>query len=138
MKKKHLASTAGAIAAMAALSLIVVSCGGDEDRSIDHTSMAATVCEDGCPGLPPWCTNGTTQACLDFCADGGCVVCHKGRKTKELPQEAVPAHLGHGDQLGPCPVDDDDADSDSDSDSDSDGDHKRRHRHRHGGANHCK
>lgn len=30
------------------------------------------------------------------------LVCHKGKKTMELPSEAVDAHLGHGDTLGPC------------------------------------
>ena len=30
------------------------------------------------------------------------VVCHKGKKTLELPQDAAKAHLGHGDRLGPC------------------------------------
>ena len=34
------------------------------------------------------------------------LVCHKPNKnahTLSLPQSAVPAHLGHGDILGPCP-----------------------------------
>ncbi len=34
------------------------------------------------------------------------LVCHKPNKnghTLSLPQSAVPAHLGHGDKLGPCP-----------------------------------
>jgi hypothetical protein len=36
-------------------------------------------------------------------AGGGTeVVCHKGKKTLVLPQEAVQAHLDHGDSLGPC------------------------------------
>ena len=30
------------------------------------------------------------------------VVCHKGKKTLELPQDAAQAHLGHGDRRGPC------------------------------------
>ena len=30
------------------------------------------------------------------------LVCHKGKKTLELPQKAVQAHLDHGDSLGPC------------------------------------
>jgi hypothetical protein len=30
------------------------------------------------------------------------VVCHKGKKTLELPRDAAQAHLGHGDTLGPC------------------------------------
>ena len=30
------------------------------------------------------------------------VVCHKGKKTLELPRDAAKAHLDHGDKLGPC------------------------------------
>lgn len=30
------------------------------------------------------------------------LVCHKGKKTLELPREAINAHLGHGDHRGPC------------------------------------
>lgn len=30
------------------------------------------------------------------------VICHKGKKTMELPASAVDAHLGHGDRRGPC------------------------------------
>ena len=30
------------------------------------------------------------------------VVCHKGKKTLELPRNAAQAHLDHGDKLGPC------------------------------------
>lgn len=30
------------------------------------------------------------------------LVCHKGKKTMELPREAIDAHLGHGDYRGPC------------------------------------
>jgi hypothetical protein len=33
---------------------------------------------------------------------GTALVCHKGKKTLELPQEAVQAHLDHGDSRGPC------------------------------------
>lgn len=33
---------------------------------------------------------------------GTTVVCHKGKKTLNLPNEAVRAHLDHGDRLGPC------------------------------------
>jgi hypothetical protein len=30
------------------------------------------------------------------------VVCHKGKKTLELPSSAADAHLGHGDTRGRC------------------------------------
>lgn len=30
------------------------------------------------------------------------VVCHKGKKTLELPRSAAQAHLNHGDKPGPC------------------------------------
>jgi hypothetical protein len=30
------------------------------------------------------------------------VVCHKGKKTLELPSDGAKAHLNHGDRLGPC------------------------------------
>jgi hypothetical protein len=33
---------------------------------------------------------------------GTATVCHKGKKTMELPKEAVRAHLDHGDRMGPC------------------------------------
>ncbi len=33
---------------------------------------------------------------------GSVIVCHKGKKTLELPQEAARAHIGHGDTYGPC------------------------------------
>jgi hypothetical protein len=30
------------------------------------------------------------------------LVCHKGKKTLELPRDAAQAHLNHGDRRGPC------------------------------------
>lgn len=33
---------------------------------------------------------------------GTALVCHKGKKSMELPREAVQAHLNHGDHRGPC------------------------------------
>jgi hypothetical protein len=30
------------------------------------------------------------------------VLCHKGKKTMELPGSAAQAHLDHGDRRGPC------------------------------------
>jgi hypothetical protein len=30
------------------------------------------------------------------------LVCHKGKKTLELPREAIGAHLDHGDYRGRC------------------------------------
>lgn len=36
-------------------------------------------------------------------AGGGTVLlCHKGKKTMELPQEAARAHIDHGDRYGSC------------------------------------
>ena len=33
---------------------------------------------------------------------GSELICHKGKKTMELPSSAVGGHLGHGDYRGPC------------------------------------
>ena len=51
----------------------------------------------------------SVSACALTPVDGGgkaggdtVVVCHKGKKTLELPREAASAHLGHGDTRGPC------------------------------------
>jgi hypothetical protein len=30
------------------------------------------------------------------------MVCHKGKKTMELPRSAAAAHRDHGDRYGPC------------------------------------
>ena len=30
------------------------------------------------------------------------LVCHKGKKTLELPREAAKAHINHGDSFGSC------------------------------------
>lgn len=30
------------------------------------------------------------------------VLCHKGKKTMQLPRSAMQGHLGHGDRLGRC------------------------------------
>ncbi|MEQ1440634.1 hypothetical protein AAG565_14850 [Fontimonas sp. SYSU GA230001] len=35
-------------------------------------------------------------------AGGTVLLCHKGKKTMELPQEAARAHLDHGDRYGAC------------------------------------
>ncbi len=35
-------------------------------------------------------------------AAGSTLVCHKGKKTLQLPPDAVPAHMNHGDSRGPC------------------------------------
>ncbi len=48
----------------------------------------------GCAVLPP--------AKSGKAGGGTALVCHKGKKTMELPQEAVKAHLDHGDRLGKC------------------------------------
>jgi hypothetical protein len=52
----------------------------------------------------------TTAACVYFPVDshggkggsGSAVICHKGKKTMELPQEAANGHMKHGDRYGPC------------------------------------
>lgn len=51
----------------------------------------------------------SVSACAVAPAGGGgkaggdtSVICHKGKKTLELPREAAQAHLDHGDRLGPC------------------------------------
>jgi hypothetical protein len=51
----------------------------------------------------------SVSACAVAPAGGGgkagadtAVICHKGKKTLELPREAAQAHLNHGDKLGPC------------------------------------
>jgi hypothetical protein len=31
------------------------------------------------------------------------IICHKGKKTLELPAPAARGHLSHGDTPGPCP-----------------------------------
>lgn len=33
---------------------------------------------------------------------GDVTLCHKGKKTMQLPESAARAHLDHGDRLGPC------------------------------------
>lgn len=30
------------------------------------------------------------------------LVCHKGKKTMELPRSAAQGHMNHGDRMGPC------------------------------------
>ena len=51
----------------------------------------------------------SVSACVVAPAGGGRkaggdteVICHKGKKTLELPRDAVKAHLDHGDRRGPC------------------------------------
>jgi hypothetical protein len=33
------------------------------------------------------------------------IICHKGKNTISVSENALPAHLAHGDTLGPCPED---------------------------------
>ncbi len=45
------------------------------------------------------------SGCVIFPPEGpgkSALVCHKGKKTLELPAEAARAHLNHGDHPGPC------------------------------------
>lgn len=51
----------------------------------------------------------STSACVVPPAGGGgkaggdtVVICHKGKKTLELPRGAAQAHIDHGDRLGRC------------------------------------
>jgi hypothetical protein len=52
----------------------------------------------------------SVSACAVMPADGGggkaggdtVVVCHKGKKTLDLPRGAAQAHIDHGDRLGRC------------------------------------
>lgn len=34
---------------------------------------------------------------------GKTTICHKGESTITVADEALPAHLAHGDTIGPCP-----------------------------------
>lgn len=49
----------------------------------------------GCATVPVGGSSGKAKA-------GSTLVCHKGKKTLNLPPEAVQAHLDHGDHLGKC------------------------------------
>jgi hypothetical protein len=54
--------------------------------------LAARPCFAGCELLPVALVG----------PPGKNLVCHKGKKTLELPREAIGAHLDHGDHRGPC------------------------------------
>ena len=60
---------------------------------------ACVVAPDGGGGNPHGNPNGNPGG-----KAGGdtAVVCHKGKKTLELPRSAAQAHLDHGDKPGPC------------------------------------
>jgi hypothetical protein len=49
----------------------------------------------GCTTVPVGGTSGKAGG-------GSTLVCQKGKKTLSLPQDAVQAHLNHGDRLGSC------------------------------------
>lgn len=53
----------------------------------------------GCVLVP---TEGPSQGPGAKAGGGTVVVCHKGKKTMELPQEAAQGHINHGDHYGPC------------------------------------
>ena len=38
----------------------------------------------------------------DIRSDKNTVICHKGKQTLVLPEEAVGAHIAHGDSYGDC------------------------------------
>ena len=42
------------------------------------------------------------EGLLHHAGGGTVLVCHKGKKTMELPREALNGHLNHGDHRGPC------------------------------------
>ncbi|HEY1076086.1 MAG TPA: hypothetical protein VGE51_05305 [Fontimonas sp.] len=49
------------------------------------------------------------SACVYFPVDqpggksgGSTLICHKGKKTMELPHEAANGHIKHGDRYGAC------------------------------------
>ena len=54
-------------------------------------SLFVVACVSAPPEEPPSETKGPSV-----------VLCHKGKKTMELPEPAAEAHLEHGDHLGPC------------------------------------
>ncbi len=60
----------------------------------------------GCVSTGDPCPAGTTcNEDTDSCdqVDNKVTICHKGKKTKSVNVDAVPAHLAHGDTLGACP-----------------------------------
>lgn len=48
------------------------------------------------------CATGPVGGGSGKAAGGTTLVCHKGKKTLNLPRDAVRAHLDHGDHLGSC------------------------------------
>ena len=60
--------------------------------------MACVILLSGCAVLVPVEGSGKSGKAGGDTA----VVCHKGKKTMELPRDAVQAHLDHGDTRGPC------------------------------------
>lgn len=40
----------------------------------------------------------------DLSSEKTTVMCHKGKQTLVLPDEAVAAHIAHGDTYGACPA----------------------------------
>jgi hypothetical protein len=61
-------------------------------------SLALLLVVSGCAVVPD---TGVSQGNGKAGGDTA-VVCHKGKKTLELPRNAAQAHLDHGDKLGPC------------------------------------
>jgi len=61
---------------------------------------------DGCVSTGDPCPAGTVcNEATDTCdrEDQKEILCHKGKNTITVGAAAVPAHLAHGDTLGPCP-----------------------------------
>ena len=53
--------------------------------------------------VPTTTTTTTTASTTTLPPTGKVTLCHKGKKTISVGASAVPAHLRHGDTLGPCP-----------------------------------
>ncbi len=72
---------------------------GDSEDDSDGDS------EDDSDGDSEDDSDGDSEADSDDDGDSGgekVLICHKGKKTMEVPASAVQKHLNHGDSLGPC------------------------------------
>ncbi len=79
-------------------------------------TVTLTVTDDGTSALSDSAITTATITDVQPPEDDKVTICHKGRQTITVAAQAVDAHLGHGDTLGPCPED-----GDSDNADNSDG-----------------